>query len=387
MLLRTSHQFAQIDMGFDPQGVLTVPVTFPPTEASSHDQLVDAMRRVAERVEALPGVAVSGFTAHLPLSGFDGCSSITVAGLQDLEDRTGPCVPIYLVSPGYFETLGIEVVGEGPTWGDIQTRRSSAIMSQALEQRLWPDRRASFGAQGALGLRVRFGPDSDYEIVGTAADVRAERPEKAPTEILYLPIVAPKDTALWAPLASVTLVLRSPSGLPPIQAVQSAIAEVHPRILVEDATSLNTLVENSYVRQTLLARLLGFASTLAFGLACLGVYSIISLRIIHRRTEIGIRMALGATGRRLRRAFVMETLPLVGIGLALGMTAALPATQTIESLLLGVGAYDLATMLLAASLLVLAGCLASWLPAWNATRRLPVESLHRGFGRTSRSRP
>ena len=170
--------------------------------------------------------------------------------------------------------------------------------------------------------------------------------------------------------------LRSASGAPAslIPAVKSAMEEVNRDITLQ-FTTLATQVSESLIRERLLATLSGFFGALALLLATIGLYGVMSYNVARRRNEIGIRMALGAERSRVLQMVLREVAILIGIGLAIGLGAAVATTRFVESFLYGIKSTDLLTLFVAAGVLALVAALAGYLPARRASRLDPMVAL------------
>lgn len=173
-----------------------------------------------------------------------------------------------------------------------------------------------------------------------------------------------------------TFELRVAAGAPTalIPGVKSAIAEVNRDVSLR-FTTLATQIDESLTRERLLATLSGFFGALALLLATIGLYGVMSYNVARRRNEIGIRMALGAEQQRVLRMVLREVATLIGVGLALGVTAALATTRFVASFLYGIESTDPATLFLAAAVLALVAAIAGYLPARRASRLDPMAAL------------
>src|SRR5208283_2901732 len=160
-----------------------------------------------------------------------------------------------------------------------------------------------------------------------------------------------------------------------IPAVKAAIEEVNPDVSLE-ITTFSRQVDESLVRERLLATLSGFFGALALLLATVGLYGVMSYNVARRRNEIGIRMALGAEQSRVLRMVLKEVAILIGVGLAIGLGAAIGTTRFVESFLYGMKPNDPWTLTLAAAILAAVAALAGFLPARRASRLDPMTALH-----------
>jgi putative ABC transport system permease protein len=280
------------------------------------------------------------------------------------------------VSDGYFETVGTPIVG-GRDFNsrDTSTSLKVAIVSKSFAQKY-------FGAGNPVGrhFRISDGRGSQVawsiagglvEIVGIVKDAKygALREESSP--FVFIPW---SQGGVPGPLTSFELrpAVGAPTAL--ISAVKSTIGAVNRDMSIEFET-LAAKVDDSILRERLLATLSGFFAVLALLLATVGLYGVMSYNVVRRRNEIGIRMALGAQQSRILRMALGEVAILIGVGLAIGLAVAAVTTRFVASFLYGVDSNDPWTMSLASGVLALAAGLAGFLPARRASRLNPMSAL------------
>jgi ABC-type antimicrobial peptide transport system permease subunit len=213
-------------------------------------------------------------------------------------------------------------------------------------------------------------PRPSYEIVGFARDSKYNDLRDPFEPLIYVP-VAQDELAATRP----RLVVRSRvAGAVVASAVTALAREVHPATVVTFRT-LESQVDDSLVRERLLATLSGVFGGLAALLATIGLYGVMSYMVARRRSEIGIRMALGADRRDVVRMVMREAGVLLIAGLAVGTVSALAAAQSARSLLFGLTPHDPLTLVTAAAALAAVAALASYIPARRASRLEPTEAL------------
>jgi predicted permease len=272
------------------------------------------------------------------------------------------------VSEGYFDTLQTPILA-GRDFSNRDTLGGGmvAIINKTMAQKF-------FGGPSPLGAHFRLlegdevGPP--IEIIGVVKDAKyqALREETLPTA--YVPAAQEEKPGLFASFE--LLAAGPPSALVP--AVKAAVAEVNRDVTVNFKT-LETQVSESLSLERLLATLSGFFGGLALLLATIGLYGVMSYNVARRRSEIGIRMALGAQRDRLLRMVLGEVGLMVAIGLGAGLVAALASVRLISSFLYGVKPTDLATFAMAAGLLAGVAGIAGYLPARRASRLDPMAAL------------
>jgi putative ABC transport system permease protein len=374
LLLRSFRNLTSVQPGFASKGVLTFRVVLPKERYSSFSAVESFYRRLAQRLQALPGTVAVGSISSLPLTGFDGCSTVYPDTPAGLSRGSAPCVPTYLVSPGYFEAMQIPVRGDSPAWPDLERRAPLAVVSRALAQRLWP------GAS-PLSRTIEGKPGTTpYRVAAIAGDVRANGLDRPPVEALYLPFVPAVGAELWSPVRQLSFAVRSepdsrPVGMVP--AIRRAAAEVDPQVPVADVSTMDDIVDESLSRVFLLTTLVSAAACVALLLALIGIYGLLTYLLGHREPEIRIRMALGAEADDVSQQFLRESLAAPAFGVVVGGAGFLVSSDYLKSYLYGVGAMDWPTLVLAAALLMGLATLAGWLPARRATRIEPSDVLRK----------
>jgi predicted permease len=270
-----------------------------------------------------------------------------------------------VVLPGYFAAMRIPLLsGRALDAGDRADGPPVVVVSRALAERYLPG-----GA--AVGRRVTaFG--REREIVGIVGDVRHYGPGTPPEPMMYFPHA--QDTR-----GGMTLVLRA--AAPPgtlLAAIRGAIRRLDPEVLVTGVEGFGALRADRLAGQRFNALLIGAFAALALTLAGVGLFGVMAFAMAARTREIGVRMALGASGASVRAGMLREALALAATGTALGLAAAFALSRTIRGLLFGVVPGDPLTYAAAAATLLAVAALAAWLPARRATRVDPVEALRQG---------
>jgi putative ABC transport system permease protein len=370
LMVRSMQALRSVDPGFDPDGVVAVRLTVPAGEVPDAGATSELQRQLLDRVTALPGVDASGLVNGLPLSG---------GPFFNVEVEDHPRAPEELpimshvrwASPGYFEAMGIPIL-EGRSFqpGDDAVGRRAVVVSRAFVERWWPE-----GA--ALGRRVRTGFDGDewYEIVGVTGDVRLQKLEERAEEAIYFPTLYGRSADPRVTRAVDLVVRTTGAPLSMVPLLRQAIRELHPHIPLSDARTMSQLVESSTARTSFTTAVLAVASALALVLGMVGIYGVVSYVVSRRTREIGVRIALGAEARTVRRMVVRQGLTLAALGAVLGLAAALVLSSFLASLLFGVGPTDPATYGAVTAALVGVAWLACWAPAARAARVPPSRAL------------
>jgi putative ABC transport system permease protein len=370
LFVRTFTSLANLHLGFDRDRVLVTTVNAQRTEIPAADRLA-TYERVRQSVAAAPGVAAAGVSIVTPVSGMAWNSRISVPGGAELPERQRLSF-FNAITPGWLDTFGTPILaGRDVLTTDTKAAPLVVIVNQAFARKF-------LGNATPLGRVVKVGggvTEQSLEIVGLVADAvyRSLRDPVPPT--MYIPLAQLDNGSRPAP-ASMSVAVRSASDSPALLArtVAQAIARVNPDLAVT-FRPLADQVNASLTQERLVAMLAGFFGALALLLAGLGLYGITAYAVSRRRTEIGIRMALGAAPGGVVRLVLGRLIVLVGAGIAGGCALSLWAAQFVSTLLYGLQPRDPETMFAAASALAAVGALAGWLPAYRASRIDPAEVL------------
>jgi putative ABC transport system permease protein len=359
LLLRSFAALLHVDLGFEPRHAMVWRVDPQRGFASGAEvdsYLGDAVRRIA----ALPGVEAVGLSDTLPL----GRNRSWGAGAVGVQYPAGEVPIAYprIVSPGYLRAMGIPLISGRHFEDSFDPQAGKAVLvNQAFARRLWPGR-------NPLGRKIDVNGGST--VIGVVGDVRHASLEEAGGNEMYLDF---RQSGDWS---AMEMVVRS--ALPPrslVPEVRTALAAYDPSLASGEFYELERLVDDAVAPRRLILELLGAFSTLALGLAGLGIYGVVAFAVVQRTQEIGVRMAVGARRRDVLRLVVGGGLKLVAIGVALGLVGALALTRVLQSLLYDVSAYDPLVFGGNAALLLTAATLACLLPALRASRVDPMVAL------------
>jgi predicted permease len=363
LLVRSFENARRANPGFDARGVLLAGINLS-TGGYSRDAALLFLGRVIERMRTVPGARAVSLAEDVPL-GFNGGSWEDLA-IDGYVPGPGENMKIYrnLVSPGYFDTMGIPIVeGRDVSDADTRTTASVAVVNQTFARRY-------FGTSSPVGRRFT-GWGRPITIVGVVADSKYHQLTETAQPYFYVPL-----RQFFSASTGVALHVRSdgvPQAIAPI--VREALRELDPRMPPPLMTTLADYTSAAYFTQRLAATLLTILASLALALSAVGLYSLIAYAVARRRREIGVRMALGATRGSILRLVVGRGLLLVAGGIAAGIVLALAVTRALESLLFGVSALDMAALTSAVALLTAVACVASYIPARRASRIEPMSAL------------
>jgi predicted permease len=373
LMLRTVGQLRRVKPGFDPQHVVLLHVHLPWSRYGGWQPVAAFHHTMQDRIAALPGVqSVGGADEFIPLASPGFCSVVWVEDHPLAPGEQPPCVKVAEVSPGYFRALGIPVRGRLPDWHDAEAGTGAVVVTRALAAHLWPGEDPVGRGIKGNGSRPPF-----YRVVGVSDDIRGDGLEKPPVEAVFFPILPIKDAGLWGAPNDLELAVRTsledPTAVVP--SIRRAVAELDPMVSVDDVRTMTAVVARSMARVSFILALLGIAAAIALALSAVGTYGVIAYLVTQRRSEIGLRMALGARASQVTSMVVGHSLRLAAAGAVVGIAAALGTTRLLSTLLYGVRPTDPLTFIAAPVFLVAVAALASMAPARRAARVDPVEAL------------
>ncbi len=363
LLVRSFLQITGIDLGLNPQHVLTAEVALPLAKYTSKDQRRNFTDSLLERVRALPQVLSAAATQDVPMSGLGfGTSTFQIEGQPEAGPFLQPRAHVDSISPGYFRTMGVPIIaGRDFQPGDAAPTARVIIVNQALVRRYFPP-------GDALGHQLVLGGDK-YRIVGVVGDIRQGGLLNEPVPTYF------RDYAL-TPVSVFALVIRT-TGDPDaaVPALRAQVQSIDSELPVFNVATMDERLSEMEAAHRFETVVLGAFALVALLLAVLGTYGVVSYSVSDRTHEIGIRMALGAPRSSVLRMVVGKTLGLALVGAVIGLTGALALTRYLHSLLYAVRSDDPWTFALATALLILAAVLAGYLPALRAMRVDPMTAL------------
>jgi predicted permease len=372
LLLQSFVALSRVDPGFETDDVFTFQMA-PELRAhgiSDGPSLARFHYAFMERLAGLPGVEAVGLTLMLPLDeGADVTRVVTerTAAAGTLE----PLVRLTHAGGEYFRAMGIELLaGVDLEHNADLTEDPKAVVSLSAAELLWP-------GESALGKRFRLS-DADsaswLTVSGVVEDVILDDFRRtAPEPLVYLPLVG-RDRASWAVLTP-AYVLKSSRAAALAPEVGTLVREIAPEAPVYHMFTMSELASRAVARLTFTMLTLGLAAAIATFLGAVGLYGVLSYVVSRRTHEIGVRMALGARARGLRRAVVAQGMRVVMLGVVLGVAAAAALTRVLDSLLFGVPAVHLPTYVITAASMLGVALLASYLPARRASGVDPMRAL------------
>ena len=364
-MVRSFDRLLDVDPGFQSAGVLALDLTMSPTRYPGAPERARFIQRVVQEMSRQPGVVSVAAIDALPLSGRNPGSSFGPEGYDFDNAPTLPQSSRRVVSPGYFGTVGIDLMrGRDFTEHDMAPDAPPVIIvDQHTVEDFWPD-------EDPLGKWIAFSPDGPfYSVVGVVRDIRHQQLDR-PSRYHVYGVLGQQS----AP--TMTLVVRGRGDPASLAApARQAVRSVDPSQAVFGLQPMEDYVVNATARQRFNAVLLMVFAGVALVLAAVGVYGVMSYAMSRRTQEIGIRMALGAEGSIVLRQLVGRGVAPAIVGIGIGLVGAALTTRFMASLLFGVSPTDPFTLAAVAGILFAVGAAACYLPARRATRIDPMEAL------------
>ena len=364
LVLKSFWRVASVSPGFATAGVLTADVELPrryDKDAIVNQFYVDLL----ERVRALPGVAGAGVVNNLPVGGGAWTAWLTIENAPK-PDGEPPEVGYRAASPGYFPAMGIPVLeGRGIAESDVEGSLPVLVVNRALAGRFFPN-------GGAVGARVRLGPNPKapwITIVGVVGNVRHAGPETEPAPEAFRP--AYQDVN-----GDMTLTVRTTSAADAlVPAVRGAVRAIDPSVTLWRVRTIEEVMDEHLAPRRLAMLLIAGFGALALALALLGIYGVMSYTVAERVPEIGVRLALGADPRGIRRLIVGDGMRLAVPALIAGVAVAFAVTRLARALLFDVSPTDPATFITVVVSIAAVALAACYLPARRASRVDPLTAI------------
>ena len=366
LLSRSVAHLQSLDTGVDPTGVLAVDLVG--EETMTEAELHAFFEVVVDEAAALPGVSSTGLVARLPIRDGGWQGTVSVEDRPDLEGARRPNSMWRPVTPGFFATMGIEIVqGRSFNAGDMAGASKVVVVSEAFAERLWP-------GDDPLGRRVRTGVEGSGDwltVVGVAEEVRMQSLVGENTLVMYQPQAQARSAGLRMVITLKTD-LESTSLTAPFRAL---VRRLNPNVAIARVVTMQDVVDDAMAEPLRLRFFLGLFALLGLALGTVGVYGVVSYSVARRKAEFGIRMALGAEPNALLRSVLRSGMvPVVG-GIIGGIAASALLSGVLSSFLFGVEPMDLGSFGVASLVLLATGVVAAAIPGIRASRTDPVEAL------------
>ena len=368
--IKSFDKLTRVQAGFDSSSLLSFQLFLPPAQYPNESSQLAFQKQLISRLAEFPGVKSAAATSVVPLAN-PGARFVFWADGHPLPPlHQAPLASYRIVSPGYFATMGIPVL-EGREFAEIdqKTSLSVGVINREMAERMWP-------GENPIGKRFSVGVPLDPKeevqwttVVGVVGAVRQTALDTEPGMEMYQPLAQ-------APFPAMSFVARTSLDLGAFaEPARTLVASMNSDLLVAGLRSMDEILHDSvapYRFNMLLLTIFGLA---ALVLSAVGVFGVISYSVSGRVQEIGIRMALGASSRRVGRLVIGEGLVLTMIGLAIGSGIAFWSMRLMSGLLFDVGSMDSLTTVSVAALLTLVALAASYIPARRAMNVDPIIAL------------
>lgn len=363
LLLRSFANAARQDPGFR-SDVLTAHLALPKATYPADAAQARGLRRMLDALRSLPGVENVGATTRLPFSGENGGLVFRIEGRSD---ESLPNAALRSVDENFFAALRIPVLrGRVFTTADWNDRTHGVVVDETFVQRYFPN-------GDAIGKRITLGSGiggDAYPIIGVVGNVKhfnMAAPNTRPTFYFDLG-ERPND--------SIYVAVRSTDTSPAfVDAMRAAVRAVDPEQPLFNIATLDQRIAASLTGRRVPVQLLGIFAIASLLLAALGIYAVLAFGVEQRTGEIGLRMAIGADASHVRRAVLADGGRLIGVGLSIGLLAAIAVGFALRSRLFGVDPVDPFSLAAVAGVLGVCALLACWLPAERAARLDPLVAL------------
>lgn len=377
LLLASFRAVLRMDLGFDPEHVVTASVTLPATSYPTGSDLMAFERRTLDALRARPEVIAAGVTSAVPFSGATSSTVIVAEGyaMQPGESLLAPSQ--YIASPGYFAAMKIPIVRGRPFDARDDTRGApSIIVDERLAKRFW-------GARDPIGRRMYFPEDPSQPskvtpstelmtVVGVVREVQAGDPRTdfTPVGAYYLPYEQVTTRGL-----TIAVRTRAPTTAI-LGAMRQQVAALDPQLPLFRARPMQEWIDRALVARRVPMLIAGAFAALALLLSAIGIYGVLAFSVAQRRREMAVRIAVGSTIAGIFALVLRDGARIVGVGLLSGFAVAIVVGRLLRSELYGVTPTDPVTMASVAGALIAVAAIAIAIPSWKAARIDPVAALN-----------
>jgi len=369
LMLRAFWKLQEVHTGLQAENVITMRVSLPSGTYTDNAKITDFWTRLEELLTNLPGVQSTALVSGLAPMRPPNMNDTDIEGFVQTQDGPIQNVDFYqAVSKDYFATMGIRLM-DGRLFDarDVQGAPDAVIINKTMAMTFWP-------RQNPIGRRLKPGGSKNWStVVGMVDDVKNAGLDRPAGTELYLPYRQPAG----AGNSDMYVVMRTPAGDPRSLAgiVREQLNALDPSLPLADVRLMEDVLTRAQARPRFLTLLLSLFSIVAFAIATVGIYGVVSYSVARRTKEFGLRMVLGAQGGDVLGLVMKQGAGMVGIGIVSGLATAFALTRLMASLLFGVTPTDLPTFAGVTVLLFVVALLACYLPARRATRVDPIQTL------------
>jgi putative ABC transport system permease protein len=364
LMIRSFMAMLRDDIGFNPYQVLSFQIGLP-EETYPREKCRGFYEQLLKRLESLPGVVAAGAIDILPMSGGGANVSFEVVGRAPFEKNKKPLVNMYVVTPGYFKAIDVQLRrGRDFSPGDNERASGVAIVNEVFARRF-------FQNQEVIGQKVKLsaGADEPLEIIGVIGDIKNNGLDRLPSLSFYI-------SHAQYPQSGMGIVVRSradPKAL--AAAARNELMALDPTQPIFNLKTMEQMIHERTSPQRIMTVMMAMLAGIALVLATVGIYAVMYYVVSQRTYEVGVRLTLGAQRRDILRLITGQGLKLILIGLVLGTAGALALTRIMSPLLYGITATDLQTFIFIPVLLTSVAMLACWIPSRRAAKVDPIVAL------------
>ena len=362
LVVRSLVSLLSTDMGFRPERVVTMALSFPSSRYPNESMRSPALDRILDQIRALPGVTSAGASTSLPPARMQQSNGFSIEGDPAPLPNQEPTAIYVPATPGFLSSIGVPLL-RGRDFGaqDGAMAPNVALISESLVRR-------HFAARDPIGRRLQVG-DLWFTVVGVVGDVGYEGIGKPASPTLYVPFAQSSFGGVWVAVRSS---VESSSLIVPIR---DAIHAVDPQMNARELRPMEDMLSETMVRPRFQAWLLTTFGGLALILAAVGIYGVIAYSVSQRTSEIGLRLALGAPRETVIALILRRGLLPVAGGIVVGLAASLGLSRVMTGLLYGVSPRDAITLVGVTALLAAVAIAAAYIPARRAARLDPLGAL------------
>ncbi len=366
LLVKSLWRLQQVDLGVDPERVLTMQLTLRGQRYEQPQQVREFCSRLVERAQALPGVRAAAVSDSLPPDSTAGSSDFRIEGRSFVKNEE-PIAYFIRVSPDYFRALGTRLrSGRYFTAADSADAPHVVLINETLARDFFP-------GEDPIGKRLNVGTEQEpdwNQIVGVIGDVKYNGLADEAQPALYLPVAQ-------GPSWSLALIIKTEAADPLslASAARFEISQLDPELPIAQISTMEQRLATAVAQPRFRTLLIALFAAVALILACVGIYGVMSYSVMQRTHEIGVRMALGAQAGDVLKMVIGQGLTVAATGVVIGLAASFVLTRLMSSLLFGVKATDPATFITTALLLALTALMACYIPARRATKVDPMAAL------------
>jgi len=371
LLIRSFGKLLSTDLGFHARDVMTFRIALPRTDYKDDAAIAVFVTRMVRTLGDQPGVEAAGAVSNLPVANGAPGTAHEVGGHPIPPGQLPPMVHYKIVGPGYFDTMGIRVLGGRDfNSGDFALTGRAAVVNQAFVDQYWK-------GQNPVGQRLRLAPGENatpawFNVVGVVANERQDGLRKPVRPLAYY---APTNATVTGMPNVYDFVVRGPGVTSRGEALRNAVWSIDRGLPVANMRPMQEIVDRSIVEFTFTMLTLCIAAAMALLLGAIGLYGVLSYAVSLRTREIGVRLALGAPTSRVIRNVVMNGATIALIGLVIGMAGAIALTRYLGDLLYDTPPLDPSTFIVMSAVLLIVAVFASFLPARRAASVSPLEAM------------